>query len=428
MHKLKFLYILLTITSFFIISIGFFNYDSIFYSLLIVGVYTTIFFKYLLSQNTEIQIVYVFFFGFVIRFFLMHIDVNIEEIDMGDCRDFRESGEYFFYTNKISFRGYDTFNGTTLLMGIINKIFGPHRVIIQYFNALSFMTAAYLTYKILCGFSLPSKLKLILMLWMIFSPQNIKNTSISNREGFISLCVAFSMYSFYLFLMYRTIKPLILSFISVFLGCLLHSGVIALLAGYIFYLSIYDNRKKEYNLNAISVFYFVLTLTPLLIILITFGDTLLGKFGSIESTNDITYRVLRAGGGGADYEVPFGDNILATPLRAIYFLLSPMPWYWRGISDIIAFGICSIPHILIIMFYRKNIKYITKNKKTFCQLLIVSAIAISFVFGWGCKNAGTAIRHRDKFISLYTVVLGLTLSHKYEKQNSTYPTVLRKIS
>ena len=34
------------------------------------------------------------------------------------------------------------------------------------------------------------------------------------------------------------------------------------------------------------------------------------------------------------------------------------------------------------------------------------------IFSWGVRNAGTALRHRDKFISIYIVMLILCIEQK----------------
>lgn len=416
MKKSLFLYTFFPLLSFFIVSIGLIQNDNSIYAFFIILIFTTIFFKHILTLNVEPQIFYAFFIGFLVRFCLMYVDINISEIDPGDCRDFRDAAEYFFYTNRIAFRGHEHFDGTTLFMGIIDKIFGPHRVIIQYFNTLCFMSAAYLTYNLLCKFSVPEKIKLLLMLWMIFSPQSIKSTSASSREGFLSFFVAFSIYSFYLFTKTKNKKDIVLSFGSVFVGCLLHSGIIALIGGYIFYLAVYNSNTKKYELGLKSIYYLGIIIIFLLPVFILFGDTLLGKFGHVDTVEDITAHGASFEGGGSDYEVPFGDNILGTPLRAIYFILAPMPWNFRGITDMLSFILLSVPHILIMQQYIHNVKYIEIKKQTICHWLMVSAVCISIVFGWGCKNTGTAIRHRDKFTSLYVCMLGIFAAAHKDKE------------
>ena len=94
----------------------------------------------------------------------------------------------------------------------------------------------------------------------------------------------------------------------------------------------------------------------------------------------------------------------------IYFLLSPMPWDWRGFKDAIAFMICSVPQLIIAVQFVKRVIFGSRHKYTWEKSIIIalmaSAFACAFIFGWGCRNAGTAIRHRDKFLSLYVIMLG----------------------
>jgi len=47
-----------------------------------------------------------------------------------------------------------------------------------------------------------------------------------------------------------------------------------------------------------------------------------------------------------------------------------------------------------------------KNKNTIIVVLLIVIIGL-VVFAWGVSNAGTALRHRDKFIGLFILLLAL---------------------
>lgn len=418
MKKTTFLYTFFPLLSFLLVSIGFFNTNNNLYSIIFITLFTFTFFKYILI-DVETKIMYIFIIAFLIRLCMIFIDVNISEIDPGDSRAYRMGAENFFYTNNATYKGRVDHSGTILFMGIIDKIFGPHRVTIQYFNTFFFMNSAYFTHKTLSNFSVPTKIKYFLLIWMLFSPQSIKTSSASCREGFISFFVAFSVYSFCMFIKYKNKKKLIFSFASVILGCILHSGVIALLGGYIFHMVMYDNKNENYKFSVksiIIIFSIILFLVPIFFI---FGNSMFTKFAYVNDIEDITNRGTTFSGGGSDYVVPFGDSIIGTPFRALYFQLVPLPWHWRNLVDICVFILLSLPHIFIMKLYFQNIKYISIMRRKICHLLIFSAVCISIVFGWGCRNVGTAIRHRDKFTPIYVCLLGLLIAPK-EKTKIIY--------
>ena len=49
-------------------------------------------------------------------------------------------------------------------------------------------------------------------------------------------------------------------------------------------------------------------------------------------------------------------------------------------------------------------------------ILIISILATSYIFGIGVSNAGTAIRHRQKIISLFIILLSIS-GNTTEKTN-----------
>lgn len=384
------------------------------------------------TEGRSLILLFLFLAGFMVRFYYIYEDVNVCEIDPGDCRDFRMAAENFFYTNKMVFRNHEGFSGTILVMGIVDKIFGPHRAIVQYCNALCFMLASCITYKLLKKLSDDFRFRIILIAWMIFTPQNIENTSVSNREGFISFFIALSIFFFLRFTENRKTANIFLSFLSLFMAALMHSGTIGLIIGYVFYLALYDKHAGKYILHGKSIVIFLIFVISFYFIYIQFGDILLSKISGIESVDDITNN--NRSKGGAAYYVPGNgassiiEMLFYTPIRAFYFLLSPTPWNWRGISDMIAFVACSVPQLLIGYLTITKIKYLNPKQKAVFVPLLVSAIAVAFIFGWTAGNAGTDIRHRDKFLSLYVCMLGILLNTRRIKEyeeNCTHTALFR---
>lgn len=417
-RKLLILYGVECFISFSLISFGLFNINTPLYAIIVAIVFTIEFlFNLLLSDDTQRRSIILFFIfaaAFLVRIYYIYYDINIQEIDPGDCHDFRVSAENFFYTNRFIFRNREDFSGTTLIMGMICKVFGPHRMIIQYFNSLCFMGASFITYSLLQSFKVDFQWRILILTWMMFSPQNIKNTSISNREGFISLFIVLSLFFFKIYIDHNRIYDLIYSISFILLSALLHSGTIGILVGYIFYLSLYDRNSKIFMINLKSVILFIFFAVSFYYLYTTMGDMIFEKISGVENIEDITSH--NRSKGGASYYVPgtgvtsFGGMLLYSPIRAVFFLLSPLPWNWRGISDIIAFIACSSPQLIIAFLTIKNFKFIRKEDKALFIVLLVSAISVSFIFGWTAGNAGTDIRHRDKFLSIYSCMLGIMLS------------------
>ena len=95
-----------------------------------------------------------------------------------------------------------------------------------------------------------------------------------------------------------------------------------------------------------------------------------------------------------------------------YFLFSPVPWEWRGFKDILAFFIDSIWYVMLcwgIYKSKPNAFYMVKKG------LVISLLAVVFIFGLGVSNAGTAMRHRAKLLSFIVVTFCISKSEKQEE-------------
>ncbi len=402
-----------------LVSLGCFNYNNSIYSIVLFaisfGEYLYVIYSY---NKKDTLLMMIFICAYIVRCLLIYYDVNIHEIDPGDSADFRAGGEYFFYHDILMFRGRILKGfGTILLMGIINKIFGPQRFIVQYCGSLCFIGSAIITNQLLKRYNVKRSIRYILISWMLFTPQNIKNTSLSGREGFIQLFIAVSLYFAFMWTEHRRKRYMIGIVVPLILAMCMHSGTVGIVAGYVVWLAFYDKRRKKLSIKGKTVLVLLFSVIFLLIIYSRFSDVLFGKFSNLESITDIAKSSISSGYGGSGYSIPGSDAdsiseiILYSPLRMIYFLLSPMPWDWRGLMDAIAFMICSVPQLIIAVQFVKRVVFGNRHKytreKSIIIALMASAFACAFIFGWGCKNAGTAIRHRDKFLSLYVIILGV---------------------
>ena len=143
----------------------------------------------------------------------------------------------------------------------------------------------------------------------------------------------------------------------------------------------------------------------------------MNKFGEIDSINDIVAKTASAESGAAVYIIGgevnnLWDLIKNTPLRVFYFIGSPFPWQWRGLGDIIAFVFNALFYIVAYIY---AFKALLKNKKgkNIIKVFLLIVIAGAVIFAWGTSNAGTALRHRDKFIVNYIVMFALSLNYLY---------------
>ena len=96
------------------------------------------------------------------------------------------------------------------------------------------------------------------------------------------------------------------------------------------------------------------------------------------------------------------EAIIYSPIRGLYFLISPTPFYWRGIVDVLSFMLDSSIYIIFIMESIRVLKNreIVLNNKVIVLGLLLSIFVFTIIFGLGVNNSGTAIRHRNKILIL----------------------------
>ena len=143
-----------------------------------------------------------------------------------------------------------------------------------------------------------------------------------------------------------------------------------------------------------------------------FGDYLLARFtnSGISGLDDLVEISERTGRGGSGYRAglsisnPLLDFAVNTPIRVAYFVLSPMPWDWRGIADIVAFCFSSLYYFIVFYYvYRAHKrKIVSDNKRNLMMACFIVIVLGYVVFSLGVSNAGPAMRHRDKSSPLYS--------------------------
>ena len=87
---------------------------------------------------------------------------------------------------------------------------------------------------------------------------------------------------------------------------------------------------------------------------------------------------------------------------------------WRGFLDAFTFITDSMLYLITIIYYLKN-KNKLGDKRSLAITLLWMIIGSSLIFGIGVSNAGTAIRHRQKLIPLFLIVLAITKNKRHLK-------------
>lgn len=320
-----------------------------------------------------------------------------------------------FHAGALTFPNF-TFekNPYSYVVGVIYSFALKQRIIGQYFNLLFSMSTISICIKIFDEFKIDNKIKLLVTAIIAFIPNYMITSVILLRESLMIFLLAASLLNFVRWWKYNRIYNFIFSILLVLASSIFHSGVIANAAGYIITFILCNNKERKFRFtfkSTILVFIFSIILS-----IFFSGDSnlFMSKFGNIEELEDITYRSEIAVSGDAAYDVggnvsSIGDFIKNSPIKMFYFLVSPLPWEWRGINDVISFVFSALFFIICYVYALKALNKVNYKNLEFIKVCLILALISAFIFAWGTSNAGTAMRHRDKFLVNYIVMLALSL-------------------
>lgn len=317
---------------------------------------------------------------------------------------------------------YDNYYSKTI--AVVYYFFGISRIIGQYLNILLSLTAIYITRRTLQNLKIDDKyISYGIMIMALIPNYAIMSTTLI-RESIIIFFIACSTYFFTLWLS----KPLMSNFVyaCAFSGiaALFHGGSITIALGYVMIFVLYDKRNKKINFNMYQKLLVTCFFIGFVIVFFSVENFSISMMEKAEQTKE-AYEAER---GGATYKV--GLNIensvlnffVNTPIRIIYYILSPMPWDWRGVNDILCFMFSSLFYTSCIIIAIKGIKYSNVNsssRKYIIALLIVVGVGC-VIFSWGVTNSGSAMRHRDKFIVPFIIMLIIAMKTAPKKNIFLY--------
>lgn len=355
--------------------------------------------------------------SYCIRVLLFLIDYKMDHVlpnSKGDAIGFQRAATSI--ANGVA----DSYGGLyTLLLGNIYKLTGANELIGTYINVLLSMFVILNLWKILNLLSIDVEIKRIALVLVSFLPYFTMNSVVLLRE---SIMIYLSSVSFYFFIRWwiknRDLN-MVFGLSVLLLATLFHSGLIGLIVGYIFAFLFYSRKTSAFRTTNKSILLGTVCVGVGGIILAFFGNEILRKFGGVQGLLDID-KIQRIANlsttyfadAGATYSIGFEtgnqlvDIIVSTPLRIFYFLLSPMPWDWRGVPDILAFFGSSVlyGYAYFITFKALKSKKIDRGTKSLLQVFLMMALTSAIIFAWGVTNSGTALRHREKFICVYLVM------------------------
>lgn len=371
--------------------------------LIILIILSTIFIELKCKSKKIKKILYI---GLLLQIIIVLIDHFIEGVPtiVIDPRVFERLG-WFSYENNVNV-GRGEYN-----YWIINPIYKLIKIRVAIiFSAINVFFTILINlniYTILRKLRIDKNLIEKVIFIITLSPISLIMKAGIQREAVIIVLLSYSIKNFINYSYKKNTLNIILAFFLIGIAAIFHSGVIFLASGYLVYLL--DGRSQRIYQ------YFILMI--IIIIFLAFKDRLLetvggGNIEQIIEWNNMTF--LKEAGSGYLVNISttsLGQIFLFLPLFIFYFLYSPTPEMIRGILDIATFTLNSSIYIYFTIYgfylYKKIRKKFSYKEKRIIKALIISLILTIIVFSIGTRNAGTAMRHRDKLIPFLCICFSI---------------------
>lgn len=335
----------------------------------------------------------------------------------------------FFQPQAIDYMHGDTDVQTySKIVAYIYIVFGPIMRIPVFYNIVTSLLADIVFFRTLETLKISSRyVKLFTIIFMLLPWRNVQSMYMV-REAFPTFLVVLAIYFFVRWWKNCGTKYFAYAIVSSAMAMAFHSGLIAIPVVMMFTYILYDVNHARYVFNFKVIYKLIIIVSAAGIALAALGDTILYKF-TLAFSGDTAlsnWSNLVINGAESNYlsslsYTTFNDVIIQAPLRMVYFLFSPMPWDWRGVSDMLAFGIDSSVQLFGISYIIKRWKYIRTENKKLLKVIFCMYILLAVIFGAGTFDAGTAMRHRAKFTSLLLLAVVLCINNVKEKNRKVAP-------
>ena len=364
------------------------------------------------KSNMEIILILL---GLILRVVVCLIDVYGREFV---TIPFSGSDSEGFYLTSVAYYNGDMSGVYTKYPYIINAIYqivGLNRFAVQYVNILCWSFCALLMQKSCTLLKIEKLLRIVAVGLLAILPFHVCISSILMRDLIVTLSIMLTTYCMLKWMKDGKYLNVLIGVVATVPVLLVHNCVLAMLAVMGIMVAFYSPEKGEFCLEKKAIVIFLLGLVfvmsvilvpPLKSFVLSQIPTADGGFlAAINGRLGYFYR----NSGGSTYLLNvyvnnYWELFVGTFQRMAYFLLSPVPWMWRGLSDIA--GFLASTSIVIVSGLLMIVSVFLKKRDVYRTLLFMVVFFISGIFAWAVSNGGTALRHREKLLGVM-ILLGV---------------------
>ncbi len=371
---------------------------------------SVLFLYYLLRQAETTPLYLVFITAFFVRLVLMFIDLQLFRLPPhsgDDTEAFHLEGVQIF-TDPSTFN--DVVRGTySKFLGIFYLMFGPERILAQFFNVILGVVAVVILAKTLQRLRLPERYVFGATLIFAFFPQGLLLSPILLRDQIVALGIVYTLYYMVRWTEEKSSRHMILAYLGYFVSTMFHSGLAVGIVVLLVYFSFYSHETRRMDFEPTKVQRLIFQVLVVGFIVYSFQDVLFAKFTHVSENGQLFSGMSYDRGdsaylNGLTVTGP-GDMILYSPIRMIYFLFSPFPWQWSSVMNILIFFLDAVFYFIGCFAIIRSFKLIRQHPFGSVLFFFFLLFALNaLIFGLGTGNVGTAIRHRYKLFPMLLIV------------------------
>ena len=367
--------------------------------------------------------------GFLLRIFFLYFDLYAKDFFVLPNSG-ADSEVFYRSVSESVFSGRNRTWSFSNLMSHLFNLIGVNRLYAQFLLTLFSIVAILFSVSIIDQIDITNNAKQKSIWILCLLPNFAILSSLFLRESLVMAFISISTYLMISWMLYGGSYKIICAIVSSMAACYFHSGSIGITIGCILCVMLYDRNSQKIHLSGSRFFISIILALGASFVFLRAGNTLLGKFGALTEIDDIAKTNTSGGSSYAQYvgnsNNPFNLIIFTIP-RMVYFLFSPFPWQWRGISDIIAFFFSGLYYLIVIIdVIRFLFRQQGQNRGIVIGLLFM-AFFTTFIFAWGTSNTGTAARHRDKMVCLYAIIWALSRSTSINEEKREERKEVKKV-
>jgi hypothetical protein len=313
----------------------------------------------------------------------------------------------------------------TYVLAVFYRIFGDWgRFMSQFFNVLLSFGAVLLLNWTMCVAGVSRRIRLFGLALLSIMPATVCLSGVLLREAWIQFFVMLSVAAFVYWYVKGSLWAVPLSMAAIVAAMLMHVGcvgvMVVLMIGFMVCRTWKTVGVQTYLITSGMVLVFLL---PLLL----FPQLFTAKIAQAAATGNALDVVPVVA--GSTYllwmqKLGVGLRLLLSPVRMFYLLFSPLPFEWRELSDVVVFCVDSLFYIVLtVMMFLRPLRGKTVQLKRF---LIYAVLVVTLIFSIGTSNAGTAVRHRAKFLPVMVLAAAVSMQERREDVRPKFSSYFRK--